>query len=365
MFCNFAVFNTLAILTSMDQQNLTNIQVSPYLSCDKRNPGECKSFDRIGDSQHNYIRIDLDDNNFNLKTGDIAKVKFNCSTMFKDNYVLRDEYKNKNYDRDTHEVFFYVIIPEKGDKSLYRENDKVFRDNDKVFISKKLLFKRRVTGQTDVETGIKKSKKSKRRKKRNKINIGENTESKSNDGVDDLVLQLTNFGLDKNTARQLLAISGNDIEKAANIYYNQTPDKKSNERKSDDDLDENFVKNEIKVMKKLYPLITEAQVKDIVAEAEKKADTNLTSDSRYINEEDPNSQKFYNDNYNKMYNKIKLELAATLFQSTTVGNADASEDKLEAEKMWHLIEEKITELRSIIDMFEKDMFEKVLQSRKS
>lgn len=337
-------------------KKITNIQLSPYLSCDPSNKGECKSFDRIGDSQHNYIRIDLHDNNFNLKTGDIAKVQFNCSTMFKDHYVLRDEYKKKNYDRDTQEVFFYVIIPEKGYKSL-------FRKNDKVFISKKLLFTRSVTGQTDVQTGIKKSKKSKRRKrrkKRNEINIGESTESKSNDGVDDLILQLTNFGLDEKTARQLLEINGNDIEKAASMYYNQTPDKKSNERKIDDGLDENFIKNEIKGMKKLYPLITEAQVKDIVAEAEKKADTNLTSDSRYINEEDPNSQKFYYDNYNKMYNKIKMELAATLFQSTTVGNADASEDKLEAEKMWHLIEEKITELRSIIDTFEK-----VLQSRKS
>lgn len=363
MFCNFAVFNTVAKLTSMSQEKLTNIRLSPYLSCDSNNQGECKSFDRIGDSQHNYIRIDLHDNKFNLKTGDIAKVKFNCSTMIKDHYVLRDEYKKKNYDRDTQEVFFYVIIPEKGD------NDKsLFRDNDKVFISKKLLFKRSVTGQTDVQTGTKKSKKrkkSKKSKKRNEINTGESTESKSNDGVDDPVLQLTNFGLDKKTAIQLLAISGNDIQKAANIYYNQTPGKKSNERKSDDGLDENFIKNEIKGMKKLYPLITEAQVKDIVAEAEKKADTNLTSDSRYINEEDPNSQKFYNDNYNKMYNKIKLELAATLFQSTTVGNADASEDKLEAdkleaEKMWHIIEEKITELKSIIDMFEK-----VLQSRKS
>ena len=88
--------------------------------------------DRIGDTEYSHIRFDLGGGARQLRTGDIARVTFDCSTMYDQGYVLRQEYL-KNYDPDTHIVSFYVMIPAWG-------NEAVRRNGDSVLIAYAVLF---------------------------------------------------------------------------------------------------------------------------------------------------------------------------------------------------------------------------------
>lgn len=286
------------------------IRPTPYASCDEENMGKCNSFDRIGDSQHEFIRIDLQDDIHYLRTGDIAKVIFDCTTMYGQGFVLRDEYL-KNYDPVTHNVSFYVRIPERGDEM-------VRRNGESVLINKDALFERGSSGGSG-EIG--------------ETEIGGEAESKNNESKSNSLEQLVNMGIPIEEASELLESVDGNVEIAAELFYSGSTPRKGGggEQKSDDIDDEDgeyeegeYITGEAIKIKSLYKSITLEEAKGIVLKAEIEADDILKD------------LPDYTDNFNDVYQSFIVELAMNLVKSkmsTDAGDETDDEEDVSLEDL--------------------------------